>query len=88
MRNHGQKTLNLASDKCAFSSVFQIAAVHRPLMSVGRIFDNNNNIGVCNKTRATVLGEDGAEIRVFKRQLGGLYTAKLKLTSPFPRPEK
>ena len=87
MRNHGQKTLNLACDKGAFSSVFQIAAVHRPLMSVGRICDNNNTV-VFNKTRATVIGEDGAEVCVFERQPGGLYTAKLRLTSPFPRPEK
>ena len=87
MRNHGQKTLNLASDKCAFSSVFQIAAVHRPLMSVGKICDNNNTV-IFNKTRATVLGEDGVEICVFERQPGGLYTAKLRLTSPFGRQEK
>ena len=87
MRNYGQKTLNLASDKCSFSSVFQIAAVHRPLMSVGRICDNDNSV-VFNKTRAVVLGPDNAEICVFTRQPGGLYTAKLKLTSPFARPEK
>ena len=87
MRNHGQKTLNLASEKCALSSVFQIAAVHRPLMSVGRICDNNNSVAF-NKQRATVLGEDGAEICVFERSAGGLYTARLKLTSPFARQEK
>ena len=87
MKNHGQKKLNLSTGSSDFSSVFQIAAVHRPLMSVGRICDNDNSV-VFNKTRAVVLGSDGAEICVFTRSPGGLYTAKLKLTSPFGRPER
>ena len=86
MKNHGQKTLNLESDGSQFSSVFQIAAVHRPLMSVGRICDNNNEV-VFNKTQAIVRGSDGAEVCVFTRQPGGLYTAKLRLKSPFGRQE-
>ena len=87
MKNYGQNTLNLASGQSQFSSVFQIAAVHRPLMSAGRIRDNDNEV-LFNKERAVVRGTDGAELCVFTRQPGGLYTAKLKFTSPFPRPER
>ena len=44
MKNFGQKKLNLSCESSNFSSVFQIAAVHRPLMSVGRICDNDNTV--------------------------------------------
>jgi hypothetical protein len=86
MENKGQKTLNLSSGDSNFASVFQIAAVHRPLMSVGKICDNNNEV-LFSKDRAVVRDSTGAEICVFTRQPGGLYTAKLKLRSPFARPE-
>ena len=36
MKNLGQKALNLSSDCASFSFVFQIAAVHRPLLSKKR----------------------------------------------------
>ena len=87
MKNFGQKKLNLSSDVANFSSVFQIAAVHRPLMSVGRICDNDNVV-TFDKSRATVAGSDGTALCTFERQPGGLYTAKLRLTSPFGRQEK
>ena len=87
MRNLGQKTLNLSSELASFSSVFQIAAVHRPLMSVGKICDNNNEV-LFTHDRAIVRGCDGKELCTFHRQPGGLYVAKLKLTSPFGRPER
>ena len=87
MRNMGQKTLNLSSEKADFTSVFQIAAVHRPLMSVGKICDNNNEV-LFTHDKAIVRGCDGKEICTFHRQPGGLYVAKLKLTSPFGRPER
>ena len=67
--------------------MFQIAAVHRPLMSVGRICDNDNSV-TFDKEKAVVSGSDGAVLAVFTRQPGGLYTAQLKLTSPFGRPER
>ena len=86
MKNFGQKTLNLTSGSSEFSSVFQIAAVRRPLSSVGRICDNDNSV-IFDKEKAVVKGSDGAEICVFARQPGGLHTAKLKLTSPFHRQE-
>ena len=87
MKNLGQKTLNLSSDSAEFSSIFQIAAVHRPLMSVGRICDNGNEV-LFTKDKAVVRGEDGKELCVFSRSPGGLYVARLKLTSPFGRQEK
>ena len=88
MRNHGQKTLNLASEKCSFSSVFQIAAVTRPLMSVGRICDEGHSI-TFNAVMAVVHGKDGSELCRFQRNAGGLNVAKLKLRSPagFPGQE-
>ena len=84
MKNHGQKTLNLTSEQGDFSSVFEIAAVHRPLMSVGRICDNGNEV-LFNHERAVVRDAKGVELCVFTRQPAGLYTAKLKLTSLFTR---
>ena len=87
MKNFGQKKLNLSSESSDFSSIFQIAAVHRPLMSVGRICDNDNCV-TFTKTEAKVSASDGAVLCVFNRQPGGPYTAKLRLTSPFGRQEK
>ena len=87
MRNLSHKTLNLSSDKASFASVFQIAAVHRPLMSVGKICDNNNEV-LFTHDKAVVRGADGVEFCTFHRQPGGLYVAKLKLTSPVGRPER
>ena len=84
MKNHGQKTLNLSSGDSEFTSVFQIAAVHRPLMSVGRICDNGNEV-LFTQDKAVVRNPEGQEVCVFTRSPGGLYVAKLKLTSPFGR---
>ena len=42
--NLGQKSLNLSDDDRDLCSVFQIAAVTRPLMSVGKICDEGHNI--------------------------------------------
>ena len=91
--NLGQKNLSLQSsdekgaDGGMFTSCFQIAAVTRPLMSVGRICDNGCTVEF-DKTRAIVRNEKRAEVCVFTRQPGGLYTAKLKLKAPgFARPE-
>ena len=86
MRNCGQKTLNLKSDKAQFSSVLQIAAVTRPLMSVGRICDNDSKV-LSEKHQATVFDSFGSEVCVFQRVPGGLYIAKLELKSPFQRQE-
>ena len=91
--NKGQKRLRLETmdeKKNMIDSVFQIARVARPLMSVGRICDNDNEI-LFKKTVAVVREESsGDEICRFHRPDGGLYVAKLKFkkprTPPFQRP--
>ena len=79
--NLGQSSLNLQDNGKDLQSVFQIAAVTRPLMSVGRICDQGHSI-LFNATMAVVNAEDGSELCRFERQSGGLYIAKLKLTKP------
>ena len=69
MKNFGQKTLNLKSEMGQFSSIFQIAAVHRPLMSVGKICDNGNSVTFTHD-KAAVRSKSGDEICVFYRQWG------------------
>ena len=79
--NLGQKSLNLSDGSLAFSFIFEVAAVTRPLMSVGRICDNENEV-VVSKTRAVVRDIEGLVICTFHRQPGGLYTAKLEFKAP------
>jgi hypothetical protein len=88
--NLGQMKLNL-SDKVIDSdvqSIFQIAAVTRPLMSVGKICDEGHTV-TFSDVLAVVHNKQGEEICKFHRNPGGLYVAKLKLRSPagFGRPE-
>jgi hypothetical protein len=88
--NLGQKALNLTDEKVDrnMNSIFQIAAVTRPLMSVGKICDEGHNI-TFDATKAIVREENGNEICRFERSHGGLYVAKMKLRNPagFGRPE-
>ena len=88
--NLGQSQLNLSDDSISrdIQSVFQIAAVTRPLMSVGRICDEGHSI-TFNAIMAVVNSKDGSELCRFHRNNGGLYVAKLKLRSPagFPGQE-
>ena len=75
--------LNLLDESVGrdIQSVFQIAAVTRPLMSVGRICDEGRSI-TFNAVMAVVHGQDGSELCWFTRNAGGLYVAKLNLRSP------
>ena len=88
--NLGQSRLNLSDEKTErnLQSVFQIAAVTLPLMSVGRICDEGHTV-TFNNVMAVVHTADGAELAKFQRNHNGLYIAKLKLRSPlgFPRQE-
>ena len=86
--NLGQSQLNLSDEDKDIKSVFQIAAVTRPLMSVGKICDEGHSI-TFNAIMAVVHGKDGSELCRFQRSAGGLYVAKLKLRSPagFPGQE-
>ena len=82
--NQGQKKLHLESDsKLAIDSVFQIARVARPLMSVGRICDLGNHIAFTDAS-ATVVAPHGTKVCQFARKEGGLYIAKLNLKRPKP----
>ena len=80
----GKKQLNL-SDNAAGSdlqSIFQIAAVTRPLMSVSKICVEGRGI-TFNNDCAVVRSKDGAKLCCFHREpTGGLYVAKLKLRNP------
>ena len=62
-------------------SIFQIAAVSRPLMSVGKICDEGHEM-IFNNLCAVVRSKQGEELCKFHRDTGGLYVAKLKLRSP------
>ena len=76
--NLGQSQLNLADESVSrdIQSVFQIAAVTRPLMSVGRICDEGHSI-TFNAIMAVVHDKDGGELCRFQRSPSGLYVAKL-----------
>ena len=90
IHNLGQSRLNLTDEVTDkdLESVFQIAAVLRPLMPVGKICDEGHSI-TFNDVMAVVHAKDGAELAGFHRTNGGLYVAKLKLRSPvgFPGQE-
>ena len=81
--NLGQSRLNLSDTGVGrdIQSVFQIAAVTRPLMSVGRICDEGHSI-TFDAVMAVVHAKDGGEVCRFHRNASGLYVAKLKLRSP------
>ena len=81
-------TLNLTTTEgYPIQSKFQVCDVSRPLWSVGKICDNGNQVLFTHDT-AVVKHPKGEEVCVFKRQPGGLYVAKLKLLSPFIRPDQ
>ena len=79
--NLGQSSLNLSDQDRDLQSVFQVAAVTRPLMSVGRICDQGHSV-TFNSIMAVVHDASGNELCKFTRQQGGLYVAKLKLRNP------
>ena len=81
--NLGQSSLNLSDTGIGrdIQSVFQIAEVTRPLMSVGRICDEGHNI-TFDAVMAVVKSKEGEEICRLHRNPSGLYVAKLKLRSP------
>ena len=89
--NDGQSVLSLQTDGClnTVSSTFQVAAVSRPLMSVGRLADAGLDV-VFKKDKADVMNQEGKVVLSFERTNGGLYVAKLRLkrppNEPFHRP--
>ena len=87
----GQKKLRLevpqeGDQMGLIASVFQIAQVSRPLMSVGQICDEGHDVSFT-ATTATVKNQNGKVICEFVRNDGGLYIAKMSMKAPFVRPE-
>ena len=96
VKNQGQVKLRMKgknAEGLLMNSVFQIAEITRPLMSVSRICDQDLRC-VFEKTHATIETPDGKTVARFERD-GGLYTCTMKLrkpdaknsTSGFGRPE-
>ena len=71
---------------CTVNSVFQVADLNRPLMSVSQVCDNGHKC-VFEKDHALVIAPNGDVVCRFTRK-SGLYVAdmKLKAPSPFGRP--
>jgi len=94
--NRGQIKLRMKSkgeDGFLMNSVFQVAEITRPLMSVSRICDQDM-VCIFEKDHARVLDPDGNVVARFERD-GGLYTCTMKLRRPearnsesFPRPDR
>ena len=89
--NLGEWNLNLEAPKDGglmngVSSIFQVAKVTRPLMSVGHICDQGRTV-TFDKQFAIVRSAKGEEVCRFTRGPSGLYTAKMKLKAPFGRQE-
>ena len=81
--NQGQVALNLSNGgpASAIQSIFQVASVTRPLMSVGKICDEGYKVDFF-KEYAVITDKNKREVLRFERQAGGLYTAKMKLKAP------
>ena len=78
--------LNLGADTGSgtelINSVFQVAELNRPLMSVSQICSHGYKC-VFEKGQATVVGESGETICRFEEDRG-LYVANMRLKAPAP----
>ena len=79
--NLGQRRLGLSDSVADLQSVFPIAGVITPLMSVGKICDEGHTV-TFSDVMAVVHNKEGEDLCTFHRSNGGLYVAKLKLRSP------
>ena len=83
--NQGQVKVHMMSkgdDGVLTASVFQIAEITRPLMSVSRICDQDM-VCIFEKDHARIVDAKGNLVSRFERD-GGLYTCKMKLRRPEP----
>lgn len=85
--DEGQVTLNLEAGGEGKSgggnlikSIFQVAEITRPLMSVSRVCELGHKC-VFDDEKAEVISKDGKVLCTFRRK-GGLYVAEMKLKSP------
>ena len=85
INNLGQFVLNLQGGEEGGNNItttFQVAKVSRPLMSVGRICDNDMDVLFSDVQAKVIARSDGATVCTFERQGGGLYLAKFRLKQP------
>ena len=88
--NHGEGTVctkvELDGDECnAINSVFQVADITRPLMSVSRICDANMT-ATFDREKAVIRDAKGKVVCIFRRR-GGLYVCRMNIkTGPCTRP--
>ena len=94
VRNEGQVTLNLEANGFGdlpgilIKSVFQVAEITRPLMSVSHICELGHKC-VFDDEKAEVVAKNRKILCTFRRE-GGLYVAEMKLKAPegFQRPAR
>ena len=88
MPDEGYIQLNMECGNFPLQSVFQVAGVTRPLMSVGRVCDQGLKC-IFDDKKALVVDKDSEGVCRFERR-GGLYVARLKLNNPevFPGPAR
>ena len=80
MPNEGKVELNMFGGDQEIKSTFQVAAVSRPLWSVGKICDQGFTASFNSKT-AVVRNSAGKVVCRFVRK-GGLYVSTLRLENP------
>ena len=82
--NRGEVHLNkeamVGGESQPLQSIFQVAKITRPLMSVSRICDEGLRCIFSNE-KAEVIDANGIVLCEFQRQ-GGLYVGKMKLKCP------
>ena len=64
------------------NSLFQVADVNRPLMSIGRICDQGHRVCFDSDKAEVINKKTGRVVMTFLRKNGGLYTADLVLKAP------
>ena len=85
VKNEGQVRLRMGTTDGSnqeLNSIFQVAEITRPLMSVSRICDQGLDC-LFTHNGAKVLTPSGEVVATFERD-GGLYTAKMRLRAPKP----
>ena len=79
--NEGQVALNLEAGpegkSSLIKSIFQVAEITRPLMSVSRVCELGHKC-IFDAEKADVMSKNGTLLCTFKRK-GGLYVAEMKL---------
>ena len=88
VKNKGQVRLQMKTTDGkaqSLNSIFQVAEITRPLMSVSRICDQGLEC-LFTKEGAKILTQKGEVVAAFERE-GGLYTATMRLKAPRPSDE-